>query len=156
MRKDEVEHLHNIHALATNQTPLLELPQSPQQQFLHLFAHRHLIDKKLFHRCLDRVRPLLHGTFAQSALETAVISCFLEHGVDCSAEKSILIRLIEQWVNYYPSLRNAKRDCYIFSEIVLQDQLETSAFGGLTNYLTYLNIISADLWRILRRKKSDQ
>jgi hypothetical protein len=151
-----VELLHNIHALATNQIPLLEVPHSPQQQFLHLFAHRLLVANNLFHHCLDRVRPCLPGTFAQSALETAVISSFLEHGVDCTGEGSILIRLVEQWVNFYPSLRNARRECYLLSDIVLQDELETSVFGGLTNYLAYLNIISVDLWRILRKKKSDQ
>lgn len=68
MRKDEVDLLHNINSLTTNQLPLLEAPQTPQQQFLHLFAHRVLVDKNLFHRCLDKVRPCLPGTFAQSAL----------------------------------------------------------------------------------------
>lgn len=76
--------------------------------------------------------------------------------MDCSGEESPLIELVEQWVNFYPSLRNAKRDRYLLSSIVLQDELETSVFGGLANYLTYLDIISVDLWRIIRGKRNDQ
>jgi hypothetical protein len=32
--------------------------------------------------------------------------------------------------------------------------METSAFGGLANYLTYLDMISLDLWRLMRGNKS--
>jgi hypothetical protein len=156
MRKDELELLDNIDKLTLNQIYLLETPHSPQQEFLHLFAHRILTSRNLFHRNLDRVRPCLPGSIARAALEAAIVSCFVENHVDCSGEESPLAELVEQWVNFYPSLRNAKRDRYLLSTIVLQDELETSAFGGLPNYLTYLDIISVDLWRIIRGKRNDQ
>lgn len=156
MRKDELELLENIDKLTLNQIYLLETPRTPQQDFLHLFGHRTLVARSLFHRNLDRVRPCLPGTFARAALETAVVGCFVDHQVDCSGEESPLLRLVEQWVNFYPSLRNAKRDRYLLNEIVLQDELEATAFGGLANYLAYLDIISVDLWRILRGKRNDQ
>ena len=74
--------------------------------------------------------------------------------MDCSEDESLLMRLVEKWVNYYPSLRNSKRDRYILADIVLQGEMDTSAFGGLANYLAYLDMISLDLWRLIRGNKS--
>jgi hypothetical protein len=74
----------------------------------------------MFHRNLDRVRPRLPGTFARAALETSVLSCFTENQVDCSSEESPLMKLVEKWVNYYPSLRNSKRDKYLLADIATQ------------------------------------
>jgi hypothetical protein len=68
MRKDELELLDNIDKVTINQIYLLETPHTPQQDFLHLFAHRILTSRNLFHRNLDRVRPRLPGSFAKASL----------------------------------------------------------------------------------------
>lgn len=156
MRKDELELLNNIEKLTISQIYLLETPHSPQQHFLHLFAHRTLVARNMFHRNLDRARPHLPGSFAHAALEAAVISCFVENQVDCSEEESPLVDLIQGWVNFYPGLRAARREKRLLAEAVLQEGLTGTAFGGFAGYLTYLNIISVDLWRILRNKKSEE
>jgi hypothetical protein len=156
MRKDEAELLDNIDKLTISQYYLLERPHSPQQQFLHLFAHRTLVAKGMFHRNLDRVRPQLQGSFAQAALETAVVTALVENQVECAEETSPLIDLVQGWVNFYPSLRSNRRDKYLLAEVVLQDGLDTAAFMGYAGYLAYLNIISVDLWRLIRNKKSEQ
>lgn len=43
MRKDEIELLDSIDKLTVNQFYLLDLPKTPQQAFLHLYAHRVLV-----------------------------------------------------------------------------------------------------------------
>ena len=43
MRKQEIDLLDQIEKVEKNQIYLMENPKTPQQQFLHLFAHRHLL-----------------------------------------------------------------------------------------------------------------
>lgn len=64
MRKDEVELLGSIERIEKNQLYLLESPKTPQQVFLHLFAHRHLLRQKMLNKNIDSVMNELPGTFA--------------------------------------------------------------------------------------------
>ena len=141
MRKDELELLNKIDRLTISQLYLLEAPHSPQQHFLHLFAHRTLVARNMFHRNLDRVRPRLPGSFAHAALEAAVVGCFVENQVDCSEEQSPLVDLIQGWVNFYPGLRAARREKRLLADAVLQEGLPGTAFGGFAGYLSKPSII---------------
>jgi hypothetical protein len=40
------------------------------------------------------------------------------------------------------------------ADIVLQGEMDSPAFGGLANYLAYLDMVSLDLWRLIRGNKS--
>ena len=61
--------------------------------------------------------------------------------------------LINDWVNYYPTLRN--RQLLLLNDIVTQEQ-SVDIFSGHDEYLTYLNLISLDLWKLIRRGKREQ
>lgn len=47
----------------------MDKPDTPQQAFLHLFGHRHLLSKTIFNKNLDQIMCELEGTFSQSALK---------------------------------------------------------------------------------------
>lgn len=74
MRKQEIELLDHIEKVEKNQIYLMETPKTPQQQFLHLFAHRHLLKQKMIHKNIDRSLHLLEGSFAQSSLNLSYVT----------------------------------------------------------------------------------
>lgn len=98
----------------------METPKSPQQQFLHLFAHRHLLNQKMIHKNVDRCLDLLPGSFAQNSLKLAYTVLCVENQIEIQENLSPLLTLINGWVNYYPSLKG--RDKIMVGEIVLQEE----------------------------------
>ena len=149
MRRDEFELLQDVEALQTNQIYLMEPPATPQQQFLHLFAHRHLLSHKMIHKNIERCLGLLPGSHAHTALHLAYASLCLDNKLETSQVGSpALLALVTSWVGYYPSIQG--RSKVLLGEIVLQESTSPQEIQGFHLYLHYLDLISQDLWRVLR------
>lgn len=132
----------------------METPKSPQQQFLHLFGHRHLLTQKMIHKNIDRCLDLLPGTFAQNSLKLAYISLCIENQIEPEGTTSPLLDLINGWINYYPSLKGRAK--VAIGEIVLQEDYTAEEVQGYDLYLQYLNLISFDIWKLLKGSKSEE
>ena len=78
-------------------------------------------------------------------------SCIASH-VELDGEKWGLVELVQDWINYYPTVRNHQQ--LLLCDIVAQEQT-TNIFVGYGEYVSYLNLIALDLWKILRRGKRE-
>lgn len=66
---------------------------------------------------------------------------------------SPLLGLIHGWINYYPSIKG--REKVLLGEIVLQEDLGIEDIQGYETYLQYLNLISLDLWKLVKGTRKD-
>ena len=79
---------------------------------------------------------------------------YIENQIDFAEEEEWLAEMVHNWVNFYPTIRSARRDKYLLCQLVLQDALDLKTVKGFSHFLAYLNIISVDVWKIIRNKKS--
>lgn len=77
MLKEDLALLSNISTIEKNQIYLLDAPKTPQQNFLHLFAHRHLLRKKMLHKNIESAVETLPGSFAQTSIKLAYLTLCL-------------------------------------------------------------------------------
>ena len=108
----------------------------------------------MFSKNIDHIKKTLVGTFAHSSLNNSILTTLIDNNVDLTDEDSHLIEIIQGWISFYPTIRSSGLSQFKICEIALQNNVDVSSFKGFYNYLTYLNIISADLWKIIRGKKT--
>ena len=132
----------------------METPKTIQQQFLHLFGHRHLLKEKMIHKNLDRCLNLLPGSLAQNSLKSAYTVLCIENQIEVEEGMSPLLQLIQGWINYYPTIKG--REKVLLGEMVLQEELSIEDIQGYDTYLQYLNLISLDLWTVLKGSKNEE
>ena len=99
----------------------MEPAGNPQQQFLHLFAHRHLLKQSMLHKNLDKCLHFLPGSFSSNSLILAYTALCIDNKLDVPEEGLALYNLIHGWVNYFPTLKGRKK--VLLGQVMLQESL---------------------------------
>ncbi len=93
----------------------------------------------------------LEGSFSQTALEEAYIAFVLDNQLDVSPDNFNILKMLVGWTDYFPTLR-AKTTLEL-TEAVFQGG-EVSAFASLEQLLCYINFITPDLLKLLRKRSN--
>lgn len=85
-----------------------------------------------------------------------MVTSYIDNQIDFTEEEEWLVDIVHNWVNFYPTIRSTRREKYLVCRLVLQDVLDLRTVKGFAHFLAYLNIISVDVWKILRNKKNEK
>jgi len=107
----------------------------------------------MIHKNIDRVLNLLEGSFAQSSLKLAYIELCISNQIELAEDISQLLDLIHGWVDFYPTINRSGK--VLLTELILQDKTSVEEINGYDVYLHYLNLISTDLWKLLKKTKNN-
>ena len=132
--------------LRENQLYLLTTPSTPQQQFLHLFAHRHLFTHRMYHKNIGQVGEYLRGTMANHSLSLAYTAFRILNRLEVGAGDP-LKAMVDEWVDFYPSLRGKNR--FLFNEMVLMHN-ENRLLPTYSIFMQFVDLISTDLMKLLK------
>lgn len=91
----------------------------------------------------------LEGSFSQTALEEAYIAFTLDNQLDVAPENFNILKMLVGWTDYFPSLRT--KATLELTEAVFQGG-EVTSFASLEQLLCYLNFITPDLLKLLRKR----
>ncbi len=122
-----------VQKLETDQLLLMGTPETPQQQFLHLFGHRHLLEKKMIHKNLDHCVNFLPGSSAHNSLKLAYAALCILNEIEVPNSISALPKIIDSWLEYYSTILDRKK--VLLGEIVLQEKLTMEDIQGYDLYL---------------------
>jgi hypothetical protein len=128
----------------------LEKTKTPQQDLLHSFAQRYLVNKKMLHKNIEPTLDFLEGSFANLALTDAYLTFSLENRIDLTPENFKVLKMLISWTEYYPSLRS--QSTLLLTEAVFQGN-DVSSFNSLEEFIAYINFIAPDILKLIKRRE---
>jgi hypothetical protein len=143
--------LQDISKIEHQQAVLLEKAKTPQQELLQSYGQRYLVGKKMLHKNIELALAYLEGSFAQVVLEEAYLAFTLDNRLDASPEHFNVLKMLIGWTDYFPKLRT--KPTFELTEAVFQGG-DVSVFASVEQLLSYVNFISPDLLKLLRKRSN--
>lgn len=143
--------LQEINRVERQQGVLLEKAKTPQQELLQSFGQRYLINKKMLHKNIEEALTFLEGSFTHTSLQDAYLAFSLDNSVDLPPEQFPILKMLINWTDYYPTLRG--KSTIELTEAVFQGG-DVSVFVSVEQLISYINFITPDLLKLLRRRDS--